>query len=508
MPIASLLLACSLAPLPRPDFPRKELAQEFLALSGQGDALPEDFDTARMAAGVFVGVHLGLFHLHIPVDSIQELDGPGEYPRAEEFKSIAESLLDLQEAWLEWLEPTSGSLRAVVKADLQRIDTVRAWVHSWTPRTLARRAANGGYDVLEALDPRESIRQACQELHTSMLQGTALGLERPSAGADFVAIPGEDYTGLALDEPLLLAPSRRDFLRMVSFAGWLLPEVGVFQDTAVAKWTNFYFNRYKVLATQYTKPFAGDGEEFVGIPMEHRLEPQITQLAALSLVDNYFGDRIPPAFAGAMAINLVVDVFGSCDTRVDGDLSERRTEAREMFVPGGLSQGGVLPKVSAESPWRKNHGADFFINALAVSQRQGKKETRRGFSEKVSHFQIFDYGQVASTIIHGPHLGLAADGRKGVEDVFLGELLEFQRSFRSAFLHWLSTEAGGSTKSSAKKLRQLLLDLAASEPNDFASVVEDVYGDPISAAVLDKKTVKYALEGRFLTWLSKVKVED
>jgi hypothetical protein len=461
-----------------------------------------------MAEEMFIGVHLGLFHLHAPIDSIQDLDGPGEYPFAEDFRSVAESLLDLQTAWLKWLQPSSGSLRTAIKDDLKRIETLRAWVHSWSPRGLARLARDGGFDVMTALDPRETIQQAAQELQDSMLKGAALGLGRPPAPEDFVAVPGEDYTGLALEEPLMLASSRRDFLRMISFAAWLLPDVPAFRDSGVGKWTNFYFNRYKVLATQYSKPFAGEDEHFEGIPMEHRLLPQITQLAALSLVDNYFGDRIPPAFAGAMAINLVVDVFGSCDTRVDGDLSERRTEAREMFVPGGLSQGGVLPKVSAESPWRKKQGADYFVNALAVSQRQGKEKTRRGFSEKVSHFQIFDYGQVASVIIHGPHLGGAADGRKGVEDVFLGELLEFQRSFRSAFLYWLSAEAEGSAKSSAKKLRELMVSLADSDPNTFDAVVEQVYGAPLSAPDLDRKTIKSTLEGRFLTWLSKVKVEN
>lgn len=505
MPLASLLLACALAPTPRhSEIPREELVNEFLALTGQADVAPEDFDTARMAEDVFVGVRLGLFHLHTPVDSIQLLDGPDEYPFAEDFQDIAEALLDLQVAWLKWLEPAAGSQ----KENLKRIKTVRAWVHSWSPRSLAREARNGGFDVMAVLDPKDNIQEAAHALHLSMISGAALGLNRSAPPDDFQVTPEEDLSGLALEEPILLASSRRDFLRMISFAGWLLPDVSAFQDPGVSKWTNFYFNDYKVLATQYSKPFASEGEVFVGVPMEQRLLPQISQLAALSLVDNYFGDRIPPAFAGAMAINLVIDVFGSCNTRVDGDLSERRTDAREMFVPGGLSQGGILPMVTADNHWREGHGADHFIKALSISQRKGQEKSRRGFAEKVSHFQLFDTDEVAEVIIHGPHLGPSSDGRKGVDDPFLGDLLEFQRSFRSAFLYWLSTEAGGSSRSSARSLGTFLIALAAAEPNQFDMVVEEIYGHPLSAATLDRKTVKSVLEGRFLTWLSKVKIDD
>ena len=103
------------------------------------------------------------------------------------------------------------------------------------------------------------------------------------------------------------------------------------------------------------------------------MQQQIAQLAGNAMIDNLFGDKIPPSLAGALSVNLVIDVYGECNTRVDGDLRARRMAAREFFVPGGASEGGVLPPNLADSLEGQATEADFdtgLTAALAVSREK------------------------------------------------------------------------------------------------------------------------------------------
>ena len=73
--------------------------------------------------------------------------------------------------------------------------------------------------------------------------------------------------------------------------------------------------------------------------------------------------------------------------------------ANERFVPGGNSEGGVLPVVPAapydtivESQWRKGHGTDSFAEPLQEGQSAGakaaKKQKHARAKDKLAHFVL------------------------------------------------------------------------------------------------------------------------
>ena len=72
----------------------------------------------------------------------------------------------------------------------------------------------------------------------------------------------------------------------------------------------------------------------------HRGQIEVAS-AMRALLDHWFGDRMSPAFNAGIASNLVIDVFGEVDTRTDGDLRARETQARSMFVPGGSTTSDI-----------------------------------------------------------------------------------------------------------------------------------------------------------------------
>ena len=258
------------------------------------------------------------------------------------------------------------------------------------------------------------------------------------------------------------------------------------------------------MALQFSAPGRADDDYAAGVSLDYDvpngMEQQTVQHAMNSLCDNYFGDSIPFSFAGGMAVNLVVDLYGECNTRVDGDLSERRTQAREVFVPGGASSGGILPKLSAQSRWRIDHGADHFVAPLRVSQAEGAKGKQRR-EGKFQHFRLESKSGGKRMSIKGPYLGAAAAQGDVPPPAFNGDYLEFLRSYRTCFVHWLRTTSQKGKRPSAPKFAQLLAELAQDDAADIELAFARVYGVPLSSAELDVDV----LEGSFLRWLQKQK---
>ncbi|MCP3917587.1 MAG: hypothetical protein GY711_18740 [bacterium] len=482
--LLAALLICVTAnaapPQRQPDYPG--LAAEFLARHGKADAQPDTFELKGVLAEHYLHARMGLFDLYLPADGADK-------DRAEDYRDLCVALLGMQESWLDWLAPATGSPRA----DKKDIATLTKWVKSWRPGRLVGAAASGDREVLDALDAKDAVREAAERFGRNMGTGMALGLERTEE----------------VREPVVLLHDRYAFVQFLCFGAWLHDHLrSVFWQPDIVNWTHFYVDDVKILALQFAAPGRAAGDLSSGVSMNSRtptgMEQQVVQLAANSMIANYFGDAVPPSLAGAMAVNLVIDGYGECNTRVDGDLRARRTSAREMFVPGGQSEGGVLPPNLADSRWRDGHGADHFVRVLRHSMQAGKGGRKKGFPKGTSFFQLLDDSEIARTTIAAPFLGSAAAGREEPPAKFFGDHLEFLRSYRSCFLYWMQNHAVGSSKRSQRAFAQLLLELARTQKtDDLETVFQATYdGAPLSDVELDKD----ALEVRFLKWLTRQKV--
>jgi len=476
-----------------------ELAYEELALSmlddfGYGDANPDTFDFEEFLEQGFVRVRLGLFELYVPTVDLEQKS------LAAELKSLSAAMLKAQAKWLEWLEPVAGEPEEwsedvqSAQADMEQaradLKTLGRWVKSWKTGKLAAVPGSEQRDLLIALEPQAEVVEAAERFAKYMGTGAALGLELDEGNR----------------EPLILIEDRGRYVEFVCFAGWLHPDLHhEFWDPKIITWTNFYVDEYKVLALRTAAPGATSGDYREGWSLDERADEgtaqQITQLAVNSMLDNYFGEKIPPALAGGLALNLVIDIYGECNTRVDGDLSERRKGAREMFVPGGLSQGGILPPNLADSRWRADHqGSDRFLGILRTSQKNGAKKSRKA-SDKHRRFRLMDFDEVERTIIEGPFLGSAAADTTAPPHAFYGDHLEFLRSYRCAFVWWLQhrvipKDKRASGEAFAKFLRELS---QADDAVEIERVFEESFGGvPLSSRELEKTG---DLEGMFLEWL-------
>jgi hypothetical protein len=173
-----------------------------------------------------------------------------------------------------------------------------------------------------------------------------------------------------------------------------------------------------------------------------------------------------------------------------------------MFVPGGASQGGLLPPNSADNVWRSTAGADWFVKPLKDSQRVASKDATMG-KEKTSTFEITADDKVKRHFVRAPFLGAAAAAKELPPSEFLSDYLEFFRAYKSCYVHWMLEEgAGKSGKVSHAKLAELLRTVAAEAGSaTFDELVARGYGAPFSAP--DPKPE--SLEWNFLLWLSRQK---
>lgn len=451
----------------------ERLAGRFLESHGLAEASPADVDIYSMLQDNYLHLQVGLFEVYAPAalhdDSL------------EHFQRVVVALQAAQDRWLEWLEPSSRSVRDLRKDQ----KAIKKWLESWRKSQLEKAAEAGGGDMLELLDARSSVREAFSRYGDYMLSGASLGLDREGGHV----------------EPVILVPDRGRFVEFVCFGGWFYEHAKeVFWQPGVENWTHFQLDEFKMLATRYASPSRQPGDYQSGVDMDARtstgLEQQIVQLSTNSLFANYFGERVPPSLAGALAVNLVIDLYGECNTRADGDLRSRRTEAREIFVPGGNPDGGILPPNLADSRWRETHGADRFVSVLKSSMQ--KRRARDPFT-----FELKDDREIRRTPVQAPFLGQHADAT-AIASEFYGDRLEFLRSYRTCFMYWLREEAAGSRSNCEDTFANLLLELAHNtDPERLEAIFGEVYGDPLSApaAELGKKD----LEGRFLSWLAKTR---
>ncbi len=456
--------------------PYESLARRVLVDWGAGEAQPETFDLHGFLAGNCLRLSVGLYDLYLPLEVAEDEEAFSDFQR------VALALIDSQETWLDWLEPTVPDRRELksVRGDIK---TLRRWVKGWKSRAidaaLSKDAGNeGGQDMFEVLGAKDSLRAAALHFAAYAAEGRALGLERSEG----------------LREPIVLVTDRTRMVQLCCLGGWIYPSArSAFWQGSITTWTHFYIDDVKFLATHLANP-RSPGDYAGGVRMDTRtktgLEEQIVQLATNSLLANYFGDAIPPTLAGGLAINLVVDLYGECNTRVDGDLRARRTSAREVFVPGGNPNGGLLPPNLADSRWRSEQGSDYFVAALRRGMSAGSRKDHL-------HFTLQDDRGRRGVEVAPPFLGSAAATRSLPGGDYYGDQLEFLRSYRTCFLHWLREHGMGKEKRSHEAFAELLRRLAHGTVATLEATLAEVYGLPLSQAEPGDDD----LEGRFLGWL-------
>lgn len=457
------------------ELPYEKIAKEFADAHGLAgaDLTTTTYETALEKG--FVRLPIGAFDARFPCAALDE--------RAEDVRTAAAALVTAQDQYLAWL--VGGT--ADVKGLRDDAKLVANWIKSWRAPQLAKGKSQPNADLFQVLGAPEAVTAASARLRDALAKGTALG---PAREAPVVA-------------RLVFAPSRKEFTGFVYLAGLLKSDLRAnFWLDSVPDWTQCFVGDDQVLALEYAAVGRQPGDYTSRMGMDEILPQQVAQLAMNSLFGAHYGERVPAVFVSGLSMNLVVDAFGMVQTRVDGDLRSRTAGKREQFVAGGLSEGGMLAKNSAETKWRENGGRDHFLGVLRTAQDEGAKLARDA-KNKLAVFSIrSDKGGDKWAAI-GPFFGAAGGTRSAPPAEFQGDFAEFARAYKSAFLFWLQTKAGGNEKASREKFGTLLRKLA--DPNltgDFEAVFGEVYdGAKLSSADVDKDT----LEGKFVAWLAKQK---
>ncbi|MCY2961498.1 MAG: hypothetical protein NTY35_15150 [Planctomycetota bacterium] len=473
--------ACLLAPTlvagEQPKLDHQKIGKDFATRLAIDTSRPEDITLEGVFAKHYVHADLGAFHVQWPIAELPS--------RAKEFKECCEALVKCQETWLDWVQLKASEQKAV-RADLA---LVLKWVQGWSVQVLAK--GKGGQDAFQMVPPQPTAAEAYKRFNDALQRLTPIG-------------PGREQPAQV---KLVFAPSRQDFAEFVYFAGWVLPDMrpALWLDN-VPDWTQCFVKDMQVIGLQYSINGRPPQDYTSGTWMNERdpdvMQQQVTQLAMNALFLDHYKDRVPGAFVSGLSMNLVVDTYGVVNTRVDGDTRSKETAKREVFIPGGASDGGFLAKNSADTRWRENHGSDHFLPTLRTAQSEGGDEAKND-KNKAACFAVRNDAGGAKYVVRAPFLGSAAAETKPPPADFNGDWAEFLRAYKSGFIHWLQTVAGGNEKVSRERFATLLRKLA--DPNlttDFEAVFQEVYqGAPLSNADVDKN----CLEGQFLRWLPKSK---
>lgn len=452
-------------------------AKAFLEQHQLNQKTRDAIDVEQLIQSSTVRIQIGLYDLHYPVDALDNQE------RLADFKSIATYLLALQGTFLDWVEPT-GPDQDSMRDDLK---TLTKWFKSWRLTRLRNVDKGEERDLSVLLKPKSNQAEALQRFAAAMRLGQPLGLDRKTP----------------VRSRLILMPTRRHFVQFVSFAGWLHESLRhVFWDENLSNWLGCRVYKDQIVAMEFRNPKSKDSY-IDGVSMNKRrdrvMEQNAAHFATQALFDNYYGDLIPAYLTTGIVMNMVIDVFGEVDTRMEGDLRARYTNAVSVFVPGGAPGGGMLPAIPADTRWRIEHGAGRFIKILQAAQEAGFDAVKRAKS-KLLHFELEGDDKISRAPITAPFLGAPAIGKPLPEEKFLGDYREFYRSYKACFTWWIQSGAKGSEKNSAKTFSQFLISSSGWRVGDFEKEFTALYdGHPISSHTPDEET----LEGRFLAWLAK-----
>lgn len=476
------LLVLALASFTTPDDPIEfeKLALSFAEDHGLTDVDEWDVDFREVLNKGYAHLALGIFDVYYPVSGLED------DKNAVMFKELCLHLLAIQRNWIEALEPTVGKLRDPLKD----IDTVEGWIKKWKSSSMRKLDREVSLDLTEQLKTTDKQKEAVVNLQASFLRGDSLGLQREEAESS----------------PLILLPSRYEFVRLVCYAGLIYEnDRDAYWTDETHTWIEGTIMDMRALALEYTDP-DHPRDLSKGRPMntKHKdeLQQHVVQRAYLSLLRNYFGDHIDPALAVGLAININIDVFKKDHARLEGDPKGHSTPPREVFVPGGNPDGGFLPALSADSHWREFEGEFRFLTKLQQSQ-EGGNGAGQSSKERLRSFALQDR-DAGDFVVHAPFLGTPAYDKGMPPERYIGEYMEFFRAYRTGFAYFMRTAAGSTSRDSAERFAKLLTEMAKAnltydDERSFEQMVLDIYECPLSKAEPDKDD----LEGRFLKWLEK-----
>jgi len=462
---------------------------------------PEEVDLHALLERDFFRTQVGLFDVWIPAGELAE----GE--TASDYRGVCAQLCVAQAHWLGWLDGAAADGAGLAKA----FEKHAGWVAKWKLSRLEDAAGEEAHDTLDLLDAKPEERERSAALANAMRSGAVLGHTWKTPAP----------------VPLVLMPERKGFVEFLAFAGWVRPAWSAsFWVDGAEDWNEFRLEDLQVIALQYPAGGAKSGDYTRAASMKDRaptgLEEQVVQLAMNQLLACMHGDELPDPLVKALSINMIIELYGACHTRLDGDLGSRSASAREGFVRGGKSSGGTLQMNVAESRWRTDYGKYHYLKILKQVQKSGAAADKRNKNRYASFLLIGD-NEGARSIVHAPMLDASSPPKDPPAPV-LGDFQEFYRAYRTAFVFWLQTAAVGPKKKSQSVFCELMARLSARVGDgaegegegeargtgeareaaavaqlDFPELVREVYGVPLT----DPELSADSLEGQFLKWLSR-----
>lgn len=477
--VASLALASAAwgqTPPPDPTVPFAEFAEAFKKAHHIEVAEAVDFDAQAVLARGWLVERVGIFDVLYPRQGLEAK------PRQDELRGLVACILDLESLWLEWFG--TGAPADAARAD---IALLKKWIGSAKAAPAKLGESNAGLFAFFSATDKETA--AAARLVTAFSDSSALGY----------APRGE------VRPQILFAPTRKEFLDVVAFFGWVDPERREsFWDQGAARWSECFWNSIQVLSLEDPPSKVNPAAPWAGVTMNVKaatgVGEHVATRSAHSLCTTYFGYSLDAAFQSGLCQNTAIAIYGRNNSRSGGSGRGNTVDGWSMFIPGGNKHGGLLPGFSADSTWRATAGADWFIRPLRDSQRMASKDATRGV-EKTSTFELTALDGVKKLFVRAPFLGQAATVRDLPAQEFLSDYREFFRAYQSCFAHYLMEEGAGKTgKPSRAKLAEFLRTFAAAaEGAVFEEQLSLAYAMPWSAP----EPKPESLEWNFLTWLSR-----
>lgn len=482
-------LASSSAPCPQDAIPFRDLGAAFAEANCPEGSDPAICSVEDVISSRYVTFRAGAFDVAFPLDYFGD-------KRNGEIAVVIQAMLDLQGEWFRRFAKEPATLEAAQA----EIKTIGDWIAGWKKNALKKVAKGDGGGLLDLMEAEDAVRDATARLAPMIYD------------AETMAVVPQYIDTI----PILYCPTRLNFMQLVGYGGTLYPAI---QDSLwqpyVAEWTQFWMDKRMVVALEYS-PWTDDPKFKQGLSMnkfdKDGQRQHVVQQMAAALLTKTLNRLDVPLLDKGLAVHMTVAVCGKANT-VDGEGAISSTGAStapyERFVPGGKSEGGVLPAVPAigfdsirESRWREADDGELYFDALAKGQNQGAKRAKKNkkrvlYRRKEAHFGLTS-PESKHTVATAPFLGKPADQRPYPEGKFLNDFREFFRSYQTCFLDWLEkTGSEGDTPEAAKeKFLQLLSKLSLEREVDLDDAVVAIYGEPLTT--LDGTT---GLEWRFLSYL-------
>ncbi|MBM3976640.1 MAG: hypothetical protein FJ299_06575 [Planctomycetes bacterium] len=462
------------------------MSKAALAAHGLEKARLTDLSFGDVLRKRFFRVQLGALILHLPGNENKDTDD------AKDFLRCATAVVKVQREWLRWTSTgaeAGGRTGGDSESPDKDLETVLKWVESWTPNQIQRLDVTKEPDLAKALDPNEPQKQALLRMNQHFASGGPLGVNRPGQAP----------------APLVVMPNRKGFCELIALAGYLDPDLQqFFWLDNLDLWTEGKVDEYRVISLKFAETNGKKSDYTDQIRMDEKDKTGVDQYAAergaLAVLNQAFGDSFPDVMASGLAMNLVIGALGLDNTRSEGDLRGKSVPPTEIFIPGGASEGGTLPAPNLESKWREKKGTDHFIPVLKQNLKSGREKSRNPKKKNLC-FLIRGDDNKGSHVVEAPFLGVAAKSTKPPPQIFMGDYLEFFRSYKVGFMHWLAHESMSQPEEARKRFARIMQAAGRSGSADqFEAICAKELGKKaFSSAEVGEDTV----EGAFLRWLAK-----